>query len=79
MSSLASVVAAVGLSGTTPYGGSPLTSYLDSVVAATGPTGSTPSGPSIDVLQQVVVIASIFLQQHPGGHCGTVIPRSEKE
>jgi hypothetical protein len=27
-------------------------------------------GPSIDVLQQVIIIASIFWQHLPGGHCG---------
>jgi hypothetical protein len=40
--------------------------FFSQVVAAVGPVGSTPQGSTIDVLQQVVVIASIFWQHLRG-------------
>jgi hypothetical protein len=58
MSSITSMVAAIGPTNSTPRG-PPSMSSTTSVVAAIGPADSTLRGPAINALQQVVAVASV--------------------
>jgi hypothetical protein len=64
------MVVATGGPADSTVGGPPSTSSSALVVATAGPAVSTPKGPAINVLQQMVVVASIYCQHLPGEHHG---------